>query len=116
MKRVLVALLLGLLSFFLMMVIGESVGLFAAFCSLTVYFFICQALLSRGNSDAVRSDWRLMLALNAVILLSVFIMVLVEKRQMILSQGSGLLLSCCGGTLAGAFAASVTARRAAVRR
>jgi hypothetical protein len=115
MHKMLGAFLLGLPSFLLLMFIGETLGLLAAFASLTVYFFICQFLLSRGNADALRGDWRIMLALDAVILLSVLIMVLVEKQQTILAQGPGLLLACCGGTLAGAFVASRVARGAAGR-
>jgi len=118
------ALLLGLLSFVLMMfigeflvkLIGETMGLLATFSLLAVYFFICQFLLSRGNPDALRTDWRIMLTLGAVPIVSVVIMVLVEGRDVILAQGPGILLACCGGTFAGAFAASRAARRAAVRK
>jgi hypothetical protein len=116
MNKVLVAFLLGLLSFLVMMFIGESFGLFAAFSSLAAYFLVCQFLLSRGNPDAWRSDWRIMLALDAVLLVVVVIMVLVEARQTAFAQAPGILLSCCGGTLAGAFVASWVARRAAGRR
>lgn len=116
MKRLGAAFFLGILAFLLLMFIGETVGLLAAFGSLTVYFFICQFLLSRGHPDALRDDWRIMLALDAVILASVFVMVLVEKWQVILAQGPGMLLACCAGTLAGALAASWVARRAAARR
>jgi hypothetical protein len=118
------AFLLGLLSFVLMMfisesrvkLIGETMGLLAAFASLAVYFFICQFLRSRGNPDALRTDWRIMLTLGAVPFVSVVIMVLVERRDVILAQGPGILLACCGGTFAGAFAASRAARRATVRK
>ena len=111
MRKPLVAFLLGLLSFLVVMLIGETVGPLAAFVSMGAYFFICQFLLSRGNIDANREDWPIMLALNATVLGMVLIMVLVEKREVVLSQGPGMLLSACGGTYAGAVAASLIARR-----
>jgi hypothetical protein len=124
MNRSLAAFLLGLLSFLLMMFIGESLArpigdtmaMIVTFSSMAVYFFICQFTLSRGNADALRTDWRVMLALAAVPLASVVLMSLVEKGDVILAQGPGILLSTCAGTLAGAFAASRAARRAASRR
>jgi hypothetical protein len=115
MKRLVVALLLGLLAFVLMMFIGESFGLLAAFISLAAYFLACQFLLSRRNMGAWWSDWRIMLALDAVILLSVVIMALVEERRTVLAQAPGMLLACCGGTIAGALIGSWAARRAAGR-
>jgi len=119
MNRLSGAFLLGLLSFFLMMFIGEflvkplgeTMGLLATFSALAVYFFICQFMLSRGKPDALRTDWRIMLALAAVPLVCVVIMALVEKADVILAQGTGILLASCGGTFAGAFAASRAARR-----
>ena len=124
MNRLSAAFLLGLLSFALMMFIGETLvkplgegmGLVVTFAALAVYFFICQFMLSRGKPDALRTDWRIMLALGAVPLISVVIMALVEDRNVILAQGTGILLASCGGTLAGALAASRAARRAAARR
>jgi hypothetical protein len=115
MNKKMVAFFLALLSFPLMF-IGESIGLSAMFSVLAVYFFICQFLLSRGHPDAWRSDWLTMLILDAAILGSVVIMVLVEKRQTVFAQAPGMLLSCFGGTLVGAFVASWAARRAAGRR
>ncbi len=117
------ALLLGVLSFLLMMFVGEAMvsqfgesqGLRVTFAALAVYFFVCQFLLSRGRPDALRSDWRIMLALGAVPLAVVVLMALAERRDVILTQGIGVLLASCGGILAGAFAASRVARRAKAR-
>lgn len=113
MRKSLLALGLGFLSFFLYIFVGETVGGFAAFILMAAYFSICQFLLSRGNVDAYRKDWLIMLALDATFLVSVLIMVLVEKREVILAQGPGVLISCCGGTYAGAVVASLIARRRA---
>jgi Na+/pantothenate symporter len=115
-RKSLRAFLLGFLAFFLLMFVGETAGLVAAFILLAAYFSTCQFLLSRGNVDAYRNDWPIMLAMDATLLVSVVIMVLVEKRDVILSQGPGILLSCCGGTYAGAVVASLTARRRAARQ
>lgn len=122
MPKVLVAFFLGVLSFFLMFLIGETAihylgntGLIPTFILLAAYFFFCQFRLSRGRADAIRQDWLIMLALDAVPLLMVFGIVLAQTWPVILAQGLGILLSCCGGTLAGALAASRAARRTEVR-
>jgi putative effector of murein hydrolase len=115
MRKTWIAFLLGLPSFLVLMFVGETAGLIAAFTSLAVYFFVCEFLLSRRNIDAYRKDWPFMLALDATPFVVVFIMVLVEKRAVILEQGPGILLSACGGTYAGAVVASITAKRMAAR-
>ena len=111
MRKVLAAFGLGLLSFLLFMFVGETAGLAAAFISMAVYFFACQYLLSRGNAGAYRQDWPVMLALDATVFLLVFIM----ERDVIMSQGLGVLLSASGGTYAGAVVASLAARRRLAR-
>lgn len=119
MNRLTSALLLGVLSFLLMMFVGEglvsrfgeSTGLPVTFATLAVYFFVCQLLLSRGHPHALRSDRRVMLALGAVPIVIVVVTALAEKREVFLSQGVGLLLASGGGILAGAFAASRAARK-----
>ena len=123
MPKALIAFFLGLFSFLLFMFIGETllsyygnVGLAAAFILMAAYFFICQFFLSRGNPDAFLKDWPIMLALDAVFLLVLIPMVLSERLEVVLAQGLGILLFCCGGTLAGAFAASKAARRKATRK
>ena len=114
MRKLLLALCLGFLSFFLYIVVGETMPLFAALILVAAYFSICQFLLSRGKIDAYRKDWPVMLALVATALVMVTIIALVENRDVFLSQGLGLLLSSCGGTYAGAVVASLIARRKAV--
>jgi hypothetical protein len=115
MSKPFLAFCLGLLGFFLSFV-GAGAGLLATFLLIGVYFLICQFLLSRGNVNAYREDWPIMLAMDAAFLVVIVIMALVEKREVVISQGPGFLLSCCGGTYAGAVAASLIARRKAVRR
>jgi hypothetical protein len=123
-KKSLIAFFLGLFGFFLYMGVGEgfsdkygeNVGLAAAFISLAAYFFICQFFLSRGNPNAFLKDWPIMLALDAVLLVTIILMALNESLEETFTQGSVILLSCCGGTLAGAFAASKVARRKAGRQ
>lgn len=122
MPKLIVAFLLGVLSFFLMFAIGETAlhyfgdaGLIPMFIVMAAYFFFCQFRLSRGHADAIRRDWPIMLALDAVPLLMVFGIVLAQTWPVILSQGLGILLFYCGGTFAGALAASRAARRTKVR-
>jgi len=116
MRKTWLAFLLGLPSLFVLMFVGETAGLIAAFASMAVYFFVCEFLLSRRNVDAYRRDWPFMLALDATPFIMIFIMVLVEKPAVILSQSPGILLSTCGGTYAGAVVASLTAKRMAARQ
>ena len=113
MRKLLLAIGLGFLSFFLYIFVGESMPLFAALILMAVYFLICQFLLSRGKADAYRKDWPVMLALEATVFVLVTIMALFENREVLLSQGLGLLLSSCCGTYVGAVVASLTARRKA---
>jgi hypothetical protein len=104
-------LFLGVIGLFIGFGVGESSGLVAGFVTLGVYCFLCQFLLSRKNVNAYRKDWPVMLVLDAVVLVGLLIMVLVEKREVILSQGPGILLATCGGTYLGAVVASLTAKR-----
>jgi hypothetical protein len=116
-----IAFFLGLFGFFVYMGVGEgfsdyygeNVGLTVVFILVTAYFFFCQFFLSRGNPSAFLKDWPIMLALDAVLILAIILMALVETQEVVLAHGSVMLLSCCGGTLVGAFAASKAARRKA---
>jgi len=73
---------------------------------MAVCFFICQFFLSRGNPDAYRKDWAIMLAVEAAPLLIVIFGLLWDKRM-----GVRAFISSVAGTLAGAAAASLAARR-----
>jgi hypothetical protein len=115
MSKTVIALGLGLFGFFVLAFVGEMAGLVAGFFALAAYFCLCQFLLSRKNADACRTDWPVMLALDAIVVVLLLIMVLVEKRDVILSQGPGILLATCGGTYLGAVLASLTAKRTAAR-
>lgn len=113
-----VAFTLGLFSFFIFMAVGErlsysygNAGLIVAFVVMFAYFFACQFFLSRGHPDAYRKDWPLMLALDAVFLLILIPLVLTERREVVIAQGLGIVIGCFGATWAGAFAASMRARR-----
>lgn len=118
MPKTLLAFLLGVLSFLLFFFIGEpashylgNAGLIVTFILMAAYFFICQFQLSRGNPNAYRKDWPVMLALDVIWIAIFFGMVLGERREVVIAQGLGILVSCFGATWAGAFAASMKARR-----
>ncbi len=120
MSKVLGAFLLGVLSFVVFMFVGETAdNIFgdiaapiATLILMAAYFFICQFLLSRGNPHAFLKDWPIMLVLNAAIFVVLFVSVLVEKQGAVfLVQALGILLACFAGTFAGAFVASIKARR-----
>ncbi|MEO0248413.1 MAG: hypothetical protein ABIN58_02495 [candidate division WOR-3 bacterium] len=122
MSKPLIAFFLGLFSFLLFMFVGGSLtyrrgdaGMILTFVLMAAYFFVCQFLLSRGNPHAYRKDWRIMLALVAVFLVIFVVMAISERREVVLTQGVGILLSCLVGTFAGAVVASLAARRAGTR-
>jgi len=121
MQRVGVPLILGLGSMVVFMVVGETadalLGDIAAGIVIGIvmlaYFFICQFFLSRGNPNALRKDWPIMLELGAGAIFVAFITAVAEKREVFLTQGLGFLLVWFVGTFAGAVAASLAARRKA---
>jgi hypothetical protein len=114
MGKALIAILLGVVSFVVMMGVGEGMGMVPALIAAGAFLFVCQLLLSRGHVDAHWRDWRIMLALAAPILVAVFLMVLLERREVVLSQGPVFLLLCVF-IYAGAVVASLAARRTAAR-
>jgi hypothetical protein len=118
MPKASLAFLLGFIGFLLLFFIVEpathhlgDVGLIPTFLLMAVYFFICQFQLSRGNPNAHRKDWPVMLALDAVCIAALFVMILSERLEVVLAQGIGILVSCFGATWAGAFAAAKKAGR-----
>jgi hypothetical protein len=109
---------LSVFSFFLFFFVGETAphylgdaGYAVALVLMAAYFFVCQYRLSHGNADALRKDWPIILALNAVPLVMVILMVGNEKWPVILVQGLVILLAGWGGAFAGAVLASRVARK-----
>jgi phosphotransferase system glucose/maltose/N-acetylglucosamine-specific IIC component len=98
----------AIISFVVVIGVGEEAGPVAGFSAFLAYCFVCQFLLSRGNVDAHR-HWPIMLTLPVAI---VALMILGERREVILFQGLGILTSGSGGAYAGAVAAAIHARRA----
>jgi hypothetical protein len=88
----------------------SALGLTPTFVMMALYFFACQFFLSRGHPGALFEDWPIMLALDLVWIFVLVSMALLEPLEVILNQGIGMFISCFGGTLAGAFAASRRAR------
>jgi hypothetical protein len=78
---------------------------------MAVYFFACQFFLSRGHPDALFTDWPVMLALDSWWIVILVSMAILERLEVIFSQGLGLFISCIGCTVAGAFAGSMRARK-----
>jgi len=118
MSKILKAFLMGFLSFFLFFAIFEAasynlgdVGEVLASILMAAYFFFCQSRLSRGNPDAYRKDWPIMLALDIIWIALLIVMALTERREVVIAQGLVILVACFGATWAGAFAASMKVRR-----
>ena len=118
MSKIFKAFLMGFLSLILVFTIGEAAsenlgdaGGVLAFILMAAYFFFCQFRLSQGNPDAYRKDWPVMLALDFIWIALFVGMVLTERREVVIAQGLAILVGCFGATWAGAFAASMKARR-----
>jgi uncharacterized membrane protein len=116
--RIIVALVLSVLFFFLYFFVGEpaahylgNAGFVITFLLTAAYFFICQFRLSRGNANALRKDWPIILALNVVPLVMLILTVINEKWPVILLQGLITFVAGWGGTFAGAVVASRAARK-----
>ena len=110
------ALLLSVLSFPLFGIFGEVftnllgiAGFVVMFIVMAAYFFVCQFRLSHGNTDALRKDWPIMSALNAVPL--VLAILQVDEKWPESHLGLPILMAGLGGALAGAVVASRAARK-----
>jgi len=114
-SRHVIAFFLGLLSFLVLMFVGETYGDPKAAAVAAVYFFVCQFLLSLDNKAAHR-NWTLMLALNFVTIILTIIMVIGEKWPTIVSQAPIFLIIPCTATYLGAVMASLSAKRKKGRR
>jgi len=110
------ALLLSVLSFPLFGLFKEVftnllgiAGFVVMFIVMAAYFFVCQFRLSHGNTDALRKDWPIMSALNAVPLVLAILQVDEKWPESLL--GLPILMAGLGGALAGAIVASRAARK-----
>jgi hypothetical protein len=79
--KMLIAVILGVLSFFLMFFLGEVFGDYAAFIGIGAFFLSSQYFLSRGNPQALRKDWPLIIALNFTLLSATLICLVVEPNK-----------------------------------
>jgi hypothetical protein len=110
--KIVVAFLLGALSFFLIFFLGEIFGDYALFIGMGAYFLISQYILSRGNPQAVRKDWPLIIAMNLTPLCMTIITLAVEPNK-----GNALeMLLVTILTLACSYAGAALAARTACQR
>src|SRR5512142_2862784 len=107
MRKHIIALVAGIASFPLLMLLGEGIGDAAGWVFTAIYYFVCQFFLSRGHERAY-GDWSVMLTLDA----SSLVLILLNLAQ----GGPGFrgnlawLFCLLGGTFAGAIAAALAAR------
>lgn len=85
MSKRITALILGLISFFLMFPIGESFGVHVAFIGIGFYYLISQYFLSRGNPHALFKDWPLILRLNSTLIVTAVLILILEPDAKIQS-------------------------------
>ncbi|MCP4077731.1 MAG: hypothetical protein GY744_16285 [Gammaproteobacteria bacterium] len=78
MVRKITALSLGAISFFIMFALGEEFGVSIAFSVIGIYYLFSQFFLSRGNARALYEDWPLILFLNAALIVTAVLVLLIE--------------------------------------
>ncbi|MBT8121336.1 MAG: hypothetical protein KJO10_02280 [Gammaproteobacteria bacterium] len=78
MAKKITALILGIISFFLMLELGEIFGDSIAFIAVGIYYLLAQFFLSRGNTRALYKDWSLILILNAALIVTAVLILLIE--------------------------------------
>jgi len=110
-SKLAVALLLSVGSFFLLFLLGEGGGSRSILHTIIFigglggYFLVSGYFLSRGNPQAVRMGWPIMLALNAALIATTITAWLVEPNQADSLQMAGVAVlavvcSYVGATLA----------------
>ena len=121
-SRVAVAFLLGVGAFVLLFVLGEPVSKVSTVSAarnihaivfiigIGGYFFISEYFLSRGHPQAIWKDWPMILALNAPLVLTTIITLLVEPNKLAVvlpacAAALGVACSCVGAALAARTAA-----------
>ncbi|MCB0265698.1 MAG: hypothetical protein KDH95_21740 [Calditrichaeota bacterium] len=78
MAKKIVALILGIVSFFLMFAVGEPFGIYIAFIVIGIYYLLSQFFLSLGNPRALYEDWQLILILNAALIATAILILFIE--------------------------------------
>lgn len=78
MAKKIAALVLGIISFFLMFPLGESFGVATAFIAIGIYYLFSQFFLSHGNTRALYEDWPIILLLNAALIVTAVLVLLIE--------------------------------------
>ena len=88
------ALILGIISFFVMFALGEEFGVPVAFIAIGIYYMVSQFFLSRGNSRALYEDWPLILLLNAALIMTAVMILLIEPDAKIHSIVAVISIVC----------------------
>jgi hypothetical protein len=121
--KVVVAFVLGVLGFVLMFFLGEGVKIpttvpaaeyiqWLIFISgMGGYFLISEYLLSRGNPQAIRKDWAIILALNLTLLVTSIIALFIEPHKLAALQALGTAILAVACSYAGASLAGRAARQ-----
>lgn len=100
------AVFLGIASFFLGFAVGEPLGVTVAFIVIAVYYVLAQLFLSRGNRSALPGDWLIILLLNGTLIVTAILILLIEPDTkwhavvVLISISSSLLGAGIAGWLA----------------
>lgn len=115
--RCAIAFVLGLFSFVPAMFAGEALGIVAGVIGISIYFFLCQFVLSLRENNylffnrLVGSNMPIIVALDLPLIILFVMMLYGEKSGPILAQGVPLLLFGCASSCAGAAMALFVAHR-----
>ena len=78
MAKKVISVILGVLSFFIMMFLGEEFGVATGFIATGIYYLLAQFFLSRGNARALVEDWSIILFLNSTLIVVAVLILLIE--------------------------------------
>jgi hypothetical protein len=109
MSRWFIAVLLGIISLFLLFFLGETWGENTMFIGVGAYCLIAQYFLSRGHLQALRKDWPIILCLNFMVLVSTVLCLVLEPNPAARVTAVILALIALACSFAGAALAARTA-------
>ncbi|HEV2437424.1 MAG TPA: hypothetical protein VG077_15640 [Verrucomicrobiae bacterium] len=109
MSRWFIAVLLGIISLFLLFFLGETWGENTMFIGVGAYCLIAQYFLSRGHLQALRKDWSIILCLNFMVLVSTVLCLVLEPNPAARLTAVILALTALACSFAGAALAARTA-------
>lgn len=109
-RKIILSFFLGIVGVFLLFFLGETWGERVMFFGVAAYFLLTQYFLSHGNSQALRKDWSIIIALNLPIFFSTIMCVAGEPNWAAKKSALWLMAIAVACSYFGAAAAARTTR------